>query len=231
MVGILLALQVNNWNENRARNQKLKVHLINLKQSMEKDLISWRSEKKSDIFRYYALQHLLHLAAQPPLKLHSDEKMFPYTQSRNWEGAFPEYPDRQFLSMAFRTSYRGGTLRINTTTIEELKSTGLFSYLGDELKTSLSDFYHAYNWRIGDQKQIILEIRNRWEVALSTSGVVPSDVSNIENPIDLLSNNPERVAILKQLIRQARWRAISANSLEKLGDRLIQEIDEEVSRI
>jgi len=232
MIGILLALQVNNWNEEKRRNEKLKVHFVNLKQEMQTDIVTWHRQKNDDIFRYYALQHLLKLAHQKPLILNSDEQMLPYSPNSKWKDPFPDFPDKQFLAIAFRESIRWGNIAMNKSTIEELKSTGLFSHIRDELKNGLNKLYVEHNWRVGERNMLAhRQLNNRWEVSLSTSGVVPSDLSNVENPIELLSDNPERVAILKQFIRQARWRAISADILEKLAINLLQEIDEEIIRI
>ena len=72
---------------------------------------------------------------------------------------------------------------------------------------------------------------NRWLVSLTKSGVIPTDLSHVAQPLELLSKNPERVAILKGIIRQARWRAISSDVLIEIADKLILSIDEELSRI
>ena len=232
VIGILIALQINNLNEEQKRKATIAVYLSNLKKEIANDLGRIQYLKDNHIFRYYSLQHLLKLSNQAPLKLQSDEQMLSNSDNAIWEGPFPEVEDDNFLNLTFLWSSRVGDVFLNTSTMEELKSAGLFSYLGNDLKEALNRYYNQFDWRLGENNNLSAqEDINRLENSLAKSGVMPFDISQVENPLALLSDDAERVAIVKKVIRQARWRANSCEFMEALAIELESLIDKEISRL
>ena len=63
--------------------------------------------------------------------------MIPYSALGNEQGQLPEVATEHFIARSFRTSGRTGNYLINTSTIQELKSTGMFSYLSQDMTASI----------------------------------------------------------------------------------------------
>jgi hypothetical protein len=56
VIGILIALQVNNWNEERAKEIALQAHLKNLVEDLNQDIGSLSAWSGVNEFRFYAMQ-------------------------------------------------------------------------------------------------------------------------------------------------------------------------------
>ena len=59
VVGILIALQINNWNENNKEQQKVRVHLNSLKTCLQEDKIWLDNLRSIELFRYHSMTKLL----------------------------------------------------------------------------------------------------------------------------------------------------------------------------
>lgn len=67
-----MALQINNWNEDRKTVQAAKVHLNNLVEAIQDDSIFYVNASESSLFRYYSSQYLLRMADEVPYDLKAD---------------------------------------------------------------------------------------------------------------------------------------------------------------
>lgn len=65
VIGILVALQINNWNENRIRQRSLSRHLESLARSIEHDKRELSISMKFNEFRYHSRQYILKLSGIP----------------------------------------------------------------------------------------------------------------------------------------------------------------------
>jgi hypothetical protein len=232
MVGILLALQVNNWNQEYQRKDQLKTFLESMKSELKSDLDELTRLKGINVFRYYSLQHILVLSGDSPLILRADEDMLPYSQNTIWEGPLPTNMDEHFIEQTFLWASRSQVSLPSTNTIDELKNTGLYSYLDIRIKKAIDLYYNEYKWRAG-LRQINNADREieRWANSLAKSGVIPHDISGVNTPLNLITEYPERIAFTKKLIRFARWFAISQDSLSNQANETIQLIEEELKRL
>jgi len=57
MVGILLALQVNNWNENRKNREKEKIYITNIQRDLKAQLVILRRATKGELSSYENLSN------------------------------------------------------------------------------------------------------------------------------------------------------------------------------
>jgi hypothetical protein len=71
-------------------------------------------------------------------------------------------------------------------------------------------------------------IVEQWETSLGEEGLLPSDISSIENPLELLSKNKTRTYWLKRLIRESNWMMENASSLKERANKLILQIEAEI---
>lgn len=119
VIGILIALQINTWNEKRKQNAKLKVVLA----SVYKDLVA------------------------DSLSIHDDLKMVNSRIDSNTSFQKRMYSSTANLDTIINimkyefTIYWYGGVTYNTNTFNNLKSTGTFDILPEALKKELSDYY------------------------------------------------------------------------------------------
>mgnify|MGYP003690044365 FL=1 len=59
VIGILIALQINNWNENRLLNIQKEENLINLKSAIQKDINLLKTIESFNAFRFNSLSQVL----------------------------------------------------------------------------------------------------------------------------------------------------------------------------
>lgn len=229
MIGILLALQVDNWNQKRLEYQRIKIGLLSLRETMKEDRESLSSGRKLEIFRTYSLQHILDLAGQAPINYEiSGEKIIPFEETIFWDGPFPEEFNRSFVDFSISWSVRHSTMSINTQVINELESTGLYSQIeNQELKRLISSYYFEAEWRLSMEDDRLFT--RRWDDFLIENGMVWLDVSNVTDPLDIIKNNPQASALLQRVAHEANWRATSATLLINRIDEIVQMINTEVS--
>ena len=114
MIGILLALQINNWNEDRKEKQFEKNLLLELKENLQSDI----SHNKYQINTQNA--HIEHIEG---LIRHLNSKL-PYNDSLN------------FVRVVYFESFQ-----VNRSAYESLKSRGFEKLSSKELKKELSKYY------------------------------------------------------------------------------------------
>lgn len=225
VIGILIALGINNWNQNRLETQTVNVYLENLKQDLEADIRFFEFSIGQHVGRFYSLQNLLELSGQSKLLIQENEEVLPVSRS-----SFPIATDNlnKDLFRTFRVASRPYTPYVTTTTIEELKATGLFSKIPDQnLKEAINGYYRLINLTMGESQLEQLQVGiDQWTNSLIKDGVFSMDISNVKNPLLLFRNNPERVAIVKSLIRKARWISISTNNAQTRAKELLRQINE-----
>ena len=66
VIGILIALQINNWNEDKVIRTEIEANLLNLTQAIQKDYELLETIEANNTFRYQSLTHWLHLAGIRP---------------------------------------------------------------------------------------------------------------------------------------------------------------------
>ena len=119
VIGILIALQINNWNENR----KVKVQLKSALQSVYNDMVSDSLLVHQNLplvnLRDNTIKSLIHRSYATETNLDTL-----ITMMQN------EFPVRWYSSPVY-----------NKNTFTNLKSTGAFDILPNDIKLSLSDYY------------------------------------------------------------------------------------------
>ena len=137
------------------------------------------------------------------------------------------------LARTFRNASRPYPPLVNASTIEELKATGLFSKISNQdLKASINEYYEIIErFLVKHQKAQLQKGIDQWRNSLIKDGVFPMDISNVPDPLRLISNNPERVAIVKSLVRKARWICYASNISKSRAENLIILIDKELNKV
>lgn len=117
VIGILIALQINNWNE----------------------------EVKSQIFERQILKELLQDIRSDTSNVHAQSRRYTRIvgQINFWlsSSAHQDSIGRQFEDL-----FAGINLNLNTTTFETLQGKGLHSLQSDELRRTISEYYNKCRW-------------------------------------------------------------------------------------
>jgi len=235
VIGILIALSINNWNENKKKNETVKIYLTNYIEDLKDDEKRMARLEEHNMFRYHSLQYVLKISGE--LQYKSNDKSYivlPLPSSPNfydWEGAFPEEFNKNFIQITFEASQAMVPFQLNQSTMSEMKSTGVFSYIDNhKLKDSINNYYKQWNWRLGEnQEQLVWGLIEKWEDALAKSGVTTSDPFETNGALSFLNDDPARLAILRRLIREAGWIAYCASIVRKNAEDLKTIIEEEIN--
>jgi hypothetical protein len=229
MIGILLALQVNNWNEQRKEEDQIRKQFISLKESLLLDKDWLNNIRSVEIFKVHSIFKLFELAGESePYVLELQNNIIEYEPSWIWNRPIPEHPDSEFLKISFSWTGIEQPMIPNLNSIEEFKNTGLYSKIeNDTLKSSINNYYGQLGWRFTSDKP---SIHGEWRSSLRSDGVNVYNVSNLEDPLNLIRNNGERIALLLSLATRAGWRADGADTLINLIDELVILIDQEISK-
>ncbi len=233
VIGILIALQINNWNESRKEYLKLKVYLENMKNDLTNDIARMEDIHDINMFRFYSLQYILRLAEKKELDIGlAGTTVPPWKQGNHiWSGDLPQNYDKEFLRLAFLWSHRNSFKAVTKTTINELKSTGLFSYIRDNnLKKAINDYYILSDFRINESIQANQSIIEDWHKSLTEEGIVNADPFLVGDPVTLIRDNKQREGILRRLIRGAGWLVEGGPLIAREAELLIERIDETLSQ-
>ena len=225
VIGILIALQVNNWNEKRVLASETKLRLSKLVNDLEEDQYQLYNIQDQYALKFAALQYLFKMANVDPYysSLDDFEVLLPKNSS-----TIPNTYDKDFIQKAFKWSARVNVELNNTNTYDELKSTGQFSYINnDTLRDQINTYYDRWEWLFDP---IIEDLRRRWVYSLDEIGIMESNPFTIENPLSILTNNPERASILRRLTREIGWYAMSTIYLLEANAELIKSIKEEIKK-
>lgn len=191
VVGILIALQINNWNIVKVKEKTLSLYLSNLVNNLQSDIETMKSLEDINTFRYYSLQYLLEMVEQSPVNSKNDN-LPPFNINTIWEKPLPKAYDKEFTELAFFMSHRPGYIVLNQSVIDELKSTGMFSEIKSmNLKQDINNYYRFWQSTIGDpiNREKNIDLISSWDASLGDDGILTEEIYNIEDPLVLLQNN------------------------------------------
>ncbi len=232
VIGILIALSINNWNENRQKEELVMLYLQNIVENLRSDLEIMSIAEGVNLFRFYSLQNLLDRSGENKYMIEKDGfKIAPFEDNTLWKEEIPKIYDKKFIHMTFLWTHRIENQSLNQTTITEMKNIGLYSFMkNDSLKNLIDEYYRLWNQTLGQDHQYRNnEVIEKWEVSLGEDGVLTSNVFAVVDPITLLKENKERVYLAQRVIREAAWIAQQASILQKRANKLIVVIQEEIN--
>jgi hypothetical protein len=209
VIGILIALSINNWNEARIQQQKEIVNLVELKKGLENDLIT---EFIPGIDKYNFVGN----AAKNVLNIYNNSETFPDDS----------------LSKYFRTSVLGEwNFIFNVATYENLKSTGIDIISNDSLRTKISSLYsNEYPELIARGERVLRYYENELRPFLQNNfNLYDSMLSKDE--VENLRGNIQISNRIRSLYSQRNLLLSVAIDIKPKVETLINDIDKELKRI
>lgn len=226
VLGILIALQINNWNEERKSGIQIELLLNNLVKSIDEDLNYLNYSAVLHEFRSNSLAYLLKLTRNNSGEFSVSDPIPKLEKNRIWDGPYPDTLNMDFVNQAIVLSGVTDNVVINKNVLDELKNTGLFSAIkNDSLKQAVNTYYSFVNSRflMDDWNE---DLTVSWRGFLrDTYGVLTMELYFEDDPINFVQlNEPVQVRI-HEMIGPARYRSRNASSAVALGENLKTEID------
>jgi len=241
VIGILIALGINNWNENRKGQLNIDLYLISLKESLNDDIENLTRMEDANLFRVRSINYLMHIAWKKTI-INSETKikLEPFLQKKplsisvvpeKYWGDLGNTNDPELIGLAFTWASRPHMAQFNKQAFEELKNTGMFSIIEEpKLKKAINDYYLDLNWTFSELKENNITAKSKeWSNYLKNEiGLLVTDVRLLNEPLKLLEN-PMTVIYLRDLGLSANYRLMNAVRLKKRASELIEKIEKETT--
>ena len=227
VIGILIALQINNWNEEKKSNKQIQFLLNNLVKSIEEDKAYLTYTEILQEFRSNSLSYILKFAKNELEKNSNTIKPIPKHKDNNfWKGSYPDTLNMDLINRAIIWSGVHDKVIINKNILDELKSTGLFSTIkNDSLKKSINTYYSYVN------SNFLLDDWNK-DLAISyraflrdNYGVLTMELYFKDNILKFIQQNEPVQVRMYEMIGPARFRSNNASTAIDLGKDVIHEIE------
>lgn len=228
MIGILLALQVNNFNEGRKKKDLIKSQLLNLVASLESDSIMWSRAVDVNEFRYSSIEYLLDSAG-----LSFDElPILPKADSTFiWKGPYPDILDKAFIRKSFSWFTRGfDNIVIDRTAMNEINNLGLYSEIkNNRLKKKIHDYYMFIDFHFSNQniqkrsdgdKEFHYYLRDKFVLRAR-------DIPDVTDPIEFIKNDDGIIFRLNEVRHTANFHSLQAIKARNMAHEIIKMIDTE----
>lgn len=221
MIGILLALQVNNWNEQKKERKKETKLLDQLVLDLKYNLNEIKGMNRNVLLRSNAKDSILiHLDNE---KRYSEELKM-YLHQIQWSGIF----------------------NLANTTYKSIESGGIDALSNDTIRAKITDMYEFDFRNIEERRKLEYDIITYRLKPILIVNLIPSQISKIENGWPMikdeevmnfpknaieLAKNGEFINVLSELQVMTKARKFSQErTMIKLED-LITEVEEEIIRL
>lgn len=229
VIGILIALSINNFYEEIKDRETVRLYLKNFVADLKNDQEIMNTVIEAHSFRFHAMQYLLMQIGEDIYDPTRDEIMMPvFVPNDIWKTEIPEEFNSEFVGLAYLWTHRSVSQNLTTATIDELKSTGIFSHINNyELKNAINGYYDYWSHRLGarNQSKFYTQV-DQWEASLGQDGLFTNDFYEMKDPLAILRNNQERIYILKKLVREAAWIVEVADGVYEYSKALVKYIEE-----
>lgn len=231
VIGILIALQIDNWNEERQEDEKIKLQLTNLLRDLDGDRSGLQGLRSFHAFRVHAAYYLLdqYGITMEVTPLPEAGPMPELDETGLYAGPVPDSTDKAFIARGFSWLLRKNPVMPSMDAIDEFKNTGLYAeFENQELKNKIRRYYFVYNFVFPMEDRGESNPTTRLKNALASEGYSYLDAAALENPVEELLSYPAHVAYIKNIIDESTYRSNQSSRLIRLLDQLIPEIEKEI---
>lgn len=232
VIGILIALQINNWNEQRAINRNINQYLGAIIQDMKLDIGSLEASRQYHVFRVHSGIYLLN-QHDPDFNLSflPDNNNLPKWEqpSWRWHNPIPTSYNRDFVETSLIWLFRYQPNIPSQKTYNEFSNTGLFSKMDNfELKSRIEQYYGYVNW-VHKNFENEFNTNILWNKSLVESGIGYLDLGNMENPINEIFSDKTRIALLQIMIDESIYLSAANEGIVNSLNELINDIETDIN--
>lgn len=232
VIGILIALEINNWNEGRKIKVQLIDHLENLAIDLNEDITEYDEKYSHHHMRFYSFMYLFDLAGYP-LNIY-EPFPDPETPWEKHKELYP-YPDTfsmDFIKFGYNWMDHGYvSTKLSRTAVEEIKNLGLFSQIRNaKLKKQINDYYKYVDWVFGEA---IIQDYQRQAQELGVYlrdhyGIINIDISDLDDPIGFLKQHKDVRLKLRSVTNDSYYHTLEMLRSKRKAEELIQLIKDEL---
>jgi hypothetical protein len=232
VIGILIALQINNWNEERIKDNAVRSHLESLADAIEDDIRELTISMEFNEFRFHSWQYLLRMSG-----IYMDSlKDIPRSDTfiiDVWRKPFPENIDTHFTHQSMRQindAFLG--MVFNYSAIKEINNLGVISDIeNDSLRAKIDNYYYHLDWYFGEQlvnkrykmaEDLKIYLRNVHEISCN----YPPDPQRI---FEVIRKDGKVVIMMKDLIQRANIQYWRVWELREIGNDLVESLQKEIN--
>jgi hypothetical protein len=232
VIGILIALQINNWNEERIKDKSVRGHLRSLTQALKHDIREQSISMEFNEFRFHSWKYLLMMSGIYIDSLQDIPR--PNTYIINvWDKPYPDEISKDFID-ASMNQLNGAFLDMffNYSAIREINNLGIISDLdNDSLKMKINEYYYHLDWKFGEQS-----VNRRYKLAedLRTylrdkHGISCNYPPNPQRIFEVIREDEQVVIMMKDLIIISNSHYWVTQDLRELGRKLVEMINKELN--
>jgi len=226
VVGILIALSINNSNERRKSNLKIELLKSNLVEAINEDIDYLKFTAAVHEFRFNSFQYMLKITGNTPYSIKPPHK---YEEMALWKGAYPDTINRNFLDRTLVYSGLSPNVVINRDVIDELKSIGLFSSITNESLKKAINAYYSFVGAHFEQEDWNERLTRTWREYLRDNfGVLINQTSKIDDFIEFVKSNEMVLVRMKEMIEPAAYRSSNASNAISLAEDILKLINGEL---
>lgn len=226
VIGILIALSINNWNENKKSERQIKMHLNSLVEAINQDKEYLNQTAILHEFRSNSLIYLFKNSSNTYKNTSRFEPIPKLDENKIWKGAYPDTLNMDFVNLAIVRSGNNDNVVINKNVLDELKNSSLFSAIqNDSLKNAINAYYSYV------ETSFLLEDWNEqltfsWREFLRDSyGGLTMELYFPGDAMEFIkSNEPVQIRLL-EMIGPSKFRYYKATKAIALAEDVIKEID------
>ena len=232
VIGILIALQINNWNEERIKNNSVRGHLKSLTQAIKHDIREQSISMEFNEFRFHSWNYLLKMS-----DIYIDSLQdIPRPNSfivHVWDIPYPDEINKDFIETSLKQlNWAFLDMFFNYSAIHEINNIGIMSDLGnDSLKAKINEYYYHLDWKFGEQsvnrryklaEDLRIYLRNKHAISCN----FPQDPQRI---FEVIREDKQVVIMLKDLIKTSNSHYWVTKDLRELGRNLVDMINKELN--
>ncbi len=232
VIGILIALQINNWNEDRIRERQVEKHLESLARTVEQDIREFGIAMEFSEFKYHGWQYLLTMSGAPVDTLRDMPRPDTFIEDEVWEGAYPDTINKKLIEVTLQMldgSFLGFVF--NRSAINEINNLGLLSDMTDDsLKNLIYDYYYHLDWFFGEE--LVLK-RHTYAKELKDYLRDQFDISTNYPRSDLdifkaIQEDRKVIILIKDLVKISNIHYWNSSSLQQRAGNLVIAINDYV---
>ncbi len=231
VIGILIALSINNWNEQRKMDISMKGHLKSLAQAIQHDIREQSISMEFNEFRYHSWNYLLKISGVYMDSLEDILRPSSYIV-HTWDDPYPETLNKGFINTSlYQLNNPFLDIYFNHSAIDEINNLGVLSDLeNDSLKKNINDYYYHLKWKFGAQST-----NRRYELAKDlrvylrdNHGISCNYPPHPERIIQIIKEDQKVVIMLKDLIKTSHSHYWVTKNLRDFGTNLVDLINKEL---